>query len=54
MFSVDTPCKIEAGRIHYNERRPHSTREWMTSYEFAESLPVTKICSQYEAGYPWL
>jgi putative transposase len=29
-------CKIEAWRIHYNQRRPHSALGWMTPSEFAE------------------
>ncbi|HAT2854257.1 TPA: transposase, partial [Serratia marcescens] len=29
-------CKIEAWRIHYNQRRPHSALGWMTPSEFVE------------------
>ncbi|MGP2502525.1 integrase core domain-containing protein [Pantoea ananatis] len=28
-------CKIEACRIHYNQRRPNSALVWMTPSEFA-------------------
>ncbi len=32
----DARCKIEAWRIHYNQRRPHSALGWMMPSEFAE------------------
>ncbi|SFU20582.1 putative transposase [Kosakonia arachidis] len=36
MSLEDARCKIEAWRIHYNQRRPHSALGWMTPSEFAE------------------
>ena len=36
MFLEDARCKIEDWRIHYNQRRPHSTLGWITPSEFAE------------------
>jgi len=36
MLLEDAQCKIEAWRILYNQRRPHSALGWMTSSEFAE------------------
>ncbi|HCB2860461.1 TPA: IS3 family transposase [Klebsiella aerogenes] len=36
MSLEDARCKIEAWRIHYNEKRPHSALGWMTPSEFAE------------------
>ena len=36
MSLEDARCKIEAWRIHYNQRRPHSALDWMTPSEFAE------------------
>ncbi|WP_210497802.1 integrase core domain-containing protein, partial [Pantoea ananatis] len=35
MSLEDARCKIEAWRIHYNQRRPHSALGWMTPSEFA-------------------
>lgn len=35
MSLEDTRCKIEALRLHYNQRRPHSALGWMTPSEFA-------------------
>ncbi|VFS63350.1 Uncharacterised protein [Raoultella planticola] len=34
MSLEDARCKIEAWRIHYNQRRPHSALGWMTPSEF--------------------
>ncbi|MDA4836177.1 transposase, partial [Enterobacter hormaechei] len=36
MSLEDARSKIEAWRIHYNQKRPHSTLGWMTPSEFAE------------------
>ncbi|WP_317983841.1 integrase core domain-containing protein [Kluyvera sichuanensis] len=36
MSLEDARCKIEAWRIHYNQRRPHSALGWMAPSEFAE------------------
>ena len=36
MSLEDARCKIEAWRIHYNQRRLHSALGWMTPSEFAE------------------
>ncbi len=36
MSLEDARCKIEAWRILYNQRRPHSALGWMTPSEFAE------------------
>ncbi|WP_394817922.1 integrase core domain-containing protein [Citrobacter koseri] len=36
MSLEDARCKIKAGRIHYNQSRPHSALGWMTPSEFAE------------------
>lgn len=36
MSLEDARCKIEAWRIHYNQRGPHSALGWMTPSEFAE------------------
>ncbi len=36
MSLEDARCKIEACRIHYNQRRPYSALDWMTPSEFAE------------------
>ncbi|WP_425333073.1 IS3 family transposase [Erwinia persicina] len=36
MSLEDAWCKIEAWRIHYNQRHPHSALGWMTPSEFAE------------------
>ncbi len=36
MSLEDARCKIEACRIHYNQRRPHSALGWMTPTEFAK------------------
>ncbi|PLM69020.1 hypothetical protein CWM85_01850 [Klebsiella michiganensis] len=32
----DARCKIEAWRIHYNQRRLHSALGWITPSEFTE------------------
>ena len=32
---TDAKAKIEAGRRHYNERRPHTALGWLTPHEFA-------------------
>ena len=36
MSLEDAQCKIEAWRIHYNQRGSHSALGWMTPSEFAE------------------
>ncbi|MCS4274559.1 putative transposase [Raoultella sp. BIGb0132] len=36
MSLEDARRKIEAWRIHYNQKRPHSAQGWMTPSEFAE------------------
>ncbi|KFD24888.1 transposase [Yokenella regensburgei ATCC 49455] len=36
MSLEDSRCKIEAWRIHYNQKRPHSALGWMTQSKFAE------------------
>lgn len=36
MSLEDARCKIEAWRIHYNQKLPHSALGWMTPSEFAE------------------
>ena len=36
MSLEDTRCKIEAWRVHYNQRHPHSALGWMTPSEVAE------------------
>ena len=36
MSLEDARCKIEAWRVHYNQRHPHSALGWMTPSEFAE------------------
>ena len=47
----DARCKIEAWRIHYNQRRPHSTLGWMTRQNLLRSLPIARIHNQHEADY---
>ncbi|ENL1647273.1 transposase [Raoultella ornithinolytica] len=42
---TDARCKIEVWRIHYNQSCPHSALDWMAPREFAENLPVARICS---------
>ncbi|HEF0010444.1 transposase [Citrobacter braakii] len=37
MSLEDAQCKIEAWRIHYNQRHHHSSLGWMTPSEFAET-----------------
>ena len=51
MSLEDARCKIEAWRIHYNQRRPHSALGWMTRLNLLKSLPVARTCNQHEAGY---
>ncbi|WP_145033296.1 integrase core domain-containing protein [Pantoea ananatis] len=36
MSQEDARCKIEAWRIHYNQRRPHYALGWMTPPEFSD------------------
>ncbi|WP_411706441.1 integrase core domain-containing protein [Edaphovirga cremea] len=36
MSLEDARCKIEAWRLHYNQRHPHSALGWMTPSEFAQ------------------
>ncbi|MEE4611550.1 IS3 family transposase [Serratia marcescens] len=51
MSLEDARCKIEAWRINYNQRRPHSALGWMTRQNLLTSLPVARIHNQHEAGY---
>ncbi|MBP2859971.1 integrase core domain-containing protein [Dickeya oryzae] len=39
---------MEAWRIHYNQRRPHSALGWMTPPNLLKNLSVARICSHPE------
>jgi len=43
---VEAQVLIEAFRRHYNERRPHSSLEYMTPLEFASNLQKTNLCTE--------
>jgi putative transposase len=40
---ADAKSKIEAWRRHYNESRPHSALDWLTTLEFS-SMQQTSTC----------
>ena len=40
---ADAPSKIEAWRIDYNQRRPHSSLDHLTPNEFAEQRQATRV-----------